>query len=326
MRFLLIQPYGCHGHLIFSLIDELERLGHTAAVAVPASHPDREALQRLPWPVQLVDFSSWPSALRWCAGITGFQAGILITAGPQLMPLHCWLAVRLPLHVMVHDISAYPNAGRRSWLLRRLARQLVVLAPELSSGPVYFPLLGDTGRDELPERAGCVLLVPGAVDPRRRDYRGLLRVLQEWQGPAPFRVRLLGSRRDSDPGLVRSFEELPAVDVDLSHWIDDRVLAREMAGCHYILPLLDRPRCAFYMTKSAATSLFWAHGLPRPILLDEEVPLDGATAPPGIRYRPGQLGPAMLQASQDVASGEWTAHMARAFQLRASLRARFPFA
>lgn len=308
-RVALVELDGSHSETLYSHAVLLNSLGYAVDLIV------REEVRRQirdPGPVARIDCfdlePSLPGGFRRARSLAqdllgrGIRTVVLNTAEGRRARNFCLVAPR-PLRVVgvLHNAHKLRRSYTQFWITRRLNGYFVLsetIARNAASCrvplrvfyPIYFPPIaassGTTDRFEV--------VIPGRLDPRRRDYQTLATELSAGTLHPAVRIVALGDGSGSRGAAVREmFGKTGVADrVDVSTgFVDESDLLRRVANASLILPLVT-PRVSefeHYRSSKIVGAYNLAYGTRVPMLSHASLSDQDELAVASVFYEDGRL-------------------------------------
>jgi hypothetical protein len=282
-RAALVELDGSHAETLHSHATLLDRLGFEVHMLLRG---ETRALVGDPGPVAAVEtFDVDPSLWRSIAGIRRLCAWLereridlvmLNTAEGRRVRNLCLLAPATARFVgVLHNAHKLGTSATQFWITRRVAGYFVLsetIAASVSGRsrpveafyPIYFPPF-----PPLPPGTGFEVVVPGRIDPKRRDYRSLVDELHAGSLHPAVRIVLLGDGSGAAGREVRGQLLETGAPVEIAAgFVPERELLQRTARARVVLPLIT-PRCPGferYRTTKITGAWSLAFGLAKPML------------------------------------------------------------
>lgn len=283
-RAALVELDGSHAETLHSHATVLHRLGFDVHLLVRG---ETRALVGDPGPAAAVaTFDVDPSLCRSVAGIRRLCAYlererielvVLNTAEGRRVRNLCLLAPAAAGRFVgvLHNAHKLGTSATQFWITRRVAGYFVLsetIAANVAgrSRPVeaFYPILFPTV-PSLPPAFGFEVVVPGRIDPKRRDYRSLVEELQVGSLHPSVRIVLLGDGSGAAGREVRSQLVETGAPIEVADgFVPERELLQRTARARIVLPLIT-PRCPGferYRTTKITGAWSLAFGLGKPML------------------------------------------------------------
>jgi len=288
-RAALIELDGSHAETLYSHAFMLDRLGYSVHLLL---RTETRQLLGDAGPVDAIAcFDIEPSFVRSLPGVRRLQAYlrdhaidlvVLNTAEGRRVRNLCAVARDgRPFIGVVHNAHKLEASFTQSWITRRLAGYFVLaetIARNLAGGtvriepfyPIYFPAVDVAApRDDVFE-----IVVPGRIDPRRRDYASLLDELRRVRLHPSVRIVFLGDGSGAGGAKVRAALAALGEQIEIAAgFIPEREFLQRIARARLVLPLIT-PRCpefARYRSTKISGAYDLAYGFGVPMLNHESL-------------------------------------------------------
>lgn len=309
VRVALVELDGSHSETLYSHAVLLHQLGYTVDLIV------REEVRRKlgdPGPVERVDCfdlePSLPGAIRHARSLArdllarGVRTVVLNTAEGRRARNFCLVAPRaLRVVGVLHNAHKLRRSYTQFWITRRVEGYFVLSetiarnvgpcrVPVRPFYPIYFPPIATS--PETNDRFEVV--IPGRLDPRRRDYPSLVRELSYGTLHPAVRIVALGDGSGSRGVAVREMLGKTGIGdrVEVSTgFVDESALLRRVAHASAILPLVT-PRVsefAHYRTSKIVGAYNLAYGTHVPMLSHASLSDQEELAVASVFYEDGGL-------------------------------------
>ena len=311
-RVLLVELGDSHGEVLIPQVEALRRASIPTGLVVnralaPRLHPSVTAHTQ----VHEVDVGSGIARVRTALSIRrrilrdGWSHVVINTAsGNAVQALATVLPRSVPVTGILHDVARLERSSRQRVISRRVRHYLVLadhLVPELpGDSPLrirsWYPIRrpGTEPHAPTPPASGQPLhfVVPGRLDPARRDYDRLVELLQhaDPSGADAVHVTLLGDcTRGCGPALMETLRGRRLLDrvTTCEGFVSEEEFYRVAEGCDAILPLLhlDGPGRDAYLADKIAGGFNLAYGLRKPMIVHPDVGTHPDLAAVGIVLR-----------------------------------------